>query len=127
MKYLISKYIYLLFLSSTIVWLSGCSSTQSSVYKPDDGGTGWKVNVTKKAAISDEFICTINDSVIVSASFPLIGDNFEKTGKYRGKKVMMNGFRKSSSTTSSDGKVTTSDSYQIRVFIDDKQVDKFDF
>ncbi|MEZ4821397.1 MAG: hypothetical protein R2942_02905 [Ignavibacteria bacterium] len=28
--------------------LSGCSSTQSTMYKPSDGDTGWNINVTKK-------------------------------------------------------------------------------
>lgn len=105
----------------------GCSSTQSSMYKPSDGGSGWKVNVVKKAGITDEFVLVINDSTVISDTFPLIGDNFEKKGTYRGKSVMMNGYRKSTNTTDSDGKVQSSDSYQIRVFIDDKQVDKFDF
>ncbi len=118
-------YNYVICISILIV--AGCSSTQSSIYKPEDGGKGWKVNVIKKAAINDEFICTINDSTVITASFPLIGDNFEKSGQYRGKKVMMNGYRNSSTTTDVNGNIKTNDTYQIRVFIDDKQVDKFDF
>jgi hypothetical protein len=110
-----------------LLFVIGCSSTQSSMYKPSDGGSGWKVNVVKKAGITDEFVLVINDSTVISDTFPLIGDNFEKKGTYRGKQVMMNGYRKSTNTTDSDGKVQSSDSYQIRVFIDDKQVDKFDF
>ncbi|MCB0727630.1 MAG: hypothetical protein KDD00_09205 [Ignavibacteriae bacterium] len=107
--------------------LSGCSSTQSTMYKPSDGDTGWNINVTKKANITDEFICTINDSVVVSSSFPFIGDNFEKTGTYRGKKVKMNGFKNSTTVTDANGKIQTTDKYQIRIFIDDSLVDKFDF
>lgn len=106
---------------------SACSSTQSSYYKPGDSGTGWKVNVTKKGGLPDEFICTINDSTVCKGSFPFIGDNFETRGTYRGKQVIMNGFRTSKETTDSNGNKTTEDKYQIRVFIDDKQVDKFDF
>ncbi len=105
----------------------GCTSTQTSYYKPSSDGPGWKINVVKKASISDEFICTINDSVVVKDSFPFIGDNFEKTGSYRGKKVVMNGFKTSNTTTDSNGKVQSTDKYQIRVFIDDVEVDKFDF
>lgn len=105
----------------------GCSSSQSTMYKPSDGGTGWKVNVTKKAALGDEFVCTINDSVVISESFPFIGDNMQKSGTYRGKKVMMNGYRKTTTTTDSNGKISSSDSFQIRVFIDDALIDKFDF
>ncbi len=123
----IITYSFFLFLLTAFAWFSGCSSSQSSMYKPSDGGTGWRVNVTKKPGISDEFICTINDSVVVKDSFPLIGDNFEISGQYRGRKVMMNGYRKSINTTESNGNVKSEDSYQIRVFIDDKQVDKFDF
>ena len=123
MKKSFCKYSFLLFL----LLAAGCSSTQSSMYKPTDSNTGWKINVTKKPSITDEFILTINDSVVISDTFPLIGDNFEKTGTYRGKKVIMNGFRKSSNTTDSNGNTKSEDSYQIRVFIDDVQVDKFDF
>lgn len=104
-----------------------CSSTQSSYYTPSDGGTGWKVNVIKKDGITDEFICKINDSTIMSSTFPMIGDSFEKSGQYRGRKVIMNGYRNSKTTTDSEGKVSNTDTYQIRVFIDDKLVDKFDF
>jgi len=123
MKKSFCKFSFLLFL----LLAAGCSSTQSGMYKPPDSNTGWKINVTKKPSITDEFILTINDSVVITDTFPLIGDNFEKTGTYRGKKVMMNGFRKSSSTTDSNGNTKSEDSYQIRVFIDDVQVDKFDF
>lgn len=119
-------YINLIFIISLMI-LASCTSTQSTVYKPDDGGKGWKINVTKKDNFTEEFICTINDSVVIKESFPLIGDNIEKSGTYRGKKVLMNGFKNSTTTTDSNGKVTTTDKYQIRVFIDDKLVDKFDF
>lgn len=123
MKNLLLGFFICIFLSS----LNGCSSTQSTMYKPSDGDTGWNINVTKKPGITDEFICTINDSVIVSSSFPFIGDNFEKSGTYRGKKVKMNGYRNSNTVTDSNGKTQTTDKYQIRVFIDENLVDKFDF
>ena len=110
-----------------LLFVIGCTSTQSSMYKPSDGGSGWKVNVVKKAGITDEFVLVINDSTVISDTFPLIGDNFEKKGTYRGKSVMMNGYRKSTTTTDPNGTTKSNDSYQIRVFIDDKQVDKFDF
>lgn len=105
----------------------GCSSSQSTMYKPSDESEAWKVNVIKKPSITEEFVCTINDSVVIRESFPLFGDNIEKSGKYRGKKVMMNGFRKSTTTIDSNGKTQSHDSYQIRVFIDDVLIDKFDF
>ena len=110
-----------------LVIITGCSSTQSTVYKPEDGKEGWKVNVTKKDSFTEEFICTINDSVVIKESFPLIGDNIEKSGTYRGKKVMMNGFKNTTTSTDVNGKVITTDKYQIRVFINDVLVDKFDF
>ncbi len=122
MKSISSNYTTFLFL----LFIFGCSSSQSSMYKPSDGGTGWQVNVVKKASITEEFVCTINDSIVIKESFPFIGDNFEKTGQYRGKKVLMNGYRKSNTSTDSKGNVQTHNSYQIRVFIDDVLVDKFD-
>ncbi len=63
----------------------------------------------------------------MSSSFPMIGDSFEKNGTYRGKKVVMSGYRTSEEKRDVNGNVTSSDKYQIRVFIDDKLVDKFDF
>lgn len=121
----LSVYKYFVFLFLLVI--IGCSSTQSTVYKPEDGKEGWKVNVTKKDSFTDEFICTINDSVVIKESFPLIGDNIEKTGTYRGKKVMMNGFKTSTTSTDSNGTSTTTEKYQIRVFINDVLIDKFDF
>ncbi len=123
MKKSFYKYAFFMFL----LVAAGCSSTQSTLYKPSDESEAWKVNVIKKPSVTEEFVCTINDSVVISESFPLFGDNFEKSGKYRGKKVMMNGFRKSTTTTDSNGKTESHDSYQIRVFINDVLIDKFDF
>lgn len=105
--------------------ISGCSSTQSTVYK--EGDETWKVNVVKKAALNEEFICTINGTEVLKDSFPLIGDNFQKSGSYKGKKIMMNGYRTSSTSKDVNGNVQSTDTYQIRVFIDDKLIDKFDF
>lgn len=105
----------------------GCSSTQETMYNPGNDEKGWDIKVTKKGTLGDEFVCSINGTNVIDASFPFIGDNFEKTGTYKGKKVKMNGFRNSTSTTDSNGKVTSKDTFQIRVFIDDKLVDKFDF
>ncbi|HMS64036.1 MAG TPA: hypothetical protein PKD83_02145 [Ignavibacteria bacterium] len=117
---LIKCFIMILFLS-----ISGCSSTQSTVYK--EGDETWKVNVVKKAALNEEFICTINGTEVLKDSFPLIGDNFQKSGSYKGKKIMMNGYRTSSTSKDVNGNVQSTDTYQIRVFIDDKLIDKFDF
>ncbi len=41
------KYTIFLFLLIII----SCSSSQSTIYKPSDRGTGWKVNVIKKASL----------------------------------------------------------------------------
>ncbi len=110
-----------------LLFIFGCSSSQMSMYKPSDSSPGWRIDVEKKAGFTDEFICKINDSAVVSSSFPIIGDNFEKQGTYRGKKVVMSGYRTSTNTTEANGNVKSEDKYQIRVFIDDKLVDKFDF
>ncbi|MFZ1320424.1 MAG: hypothetical protein WAT71_02595 [Ignavibacteria bacterium] len=112
---------------SVLLISAGCSSSQSSMYKPGDGEDGWKVDVVKKDGLSEEFICKINGTTVMSDSFPFIGDNFEKTGTYKGKKVLMNGYKNSSTVTGADGKTQNKDTFQIRVFIDDQLVDKFDF
>lgn len=112
---------------SVLLLSAGCSSTQSSMYKPGDGESGWKVDVVKKDGLTEEFICKINGTTVMSSSFPLIGDNFEKSGKYKGKNVLMNGYKNSTTTVGADGKTQNKDTFQIRVFIDDQLVDKFDF
>ncbi|HRI86566.1 MAG TPA: hypothetical protein PK536_14075 [Ignavibacteria bacterium] len=116
---------YILFFLLLIA--AGCSSSQSTMYKPSDGEAGWNIDVTKKDGLTDEFICKINGTTVISASFPFIGDNFEKSGTYKGKKVKMNGYKSSTTITGADGKVQSTDKFQIRVFIDDQLVDKFDF
>lgn len=117
----------LCFVFAFLLLIIGCSSSQMSMYKPSDNSPGWRIDVEKKAGITDEFICKINDTAVVSSSFPLIGDSFEKQGMFRGKKVLMSGYRTSSTITEGNGTIKTEDKYQIRVFIDDKLVDKFDF
>ena len=117
----------LCFVFASLLLIIGCSSSQMSMYKPSDNSPGWRIDVEKKAGITDEFICKINDTAVVSSSFPLIGDSFEKQGMFRGKKVLMSGYRTSSTITEGNGNIKTEDKYQIRVFIDDKLVDKFDF
>ena len=121
MKQLFLKYKILIFL----LFIAGCSSTQTTMYK--DGDQSWQVNVIKKPGLTDEFVCTINGTTVLSESFPMIGDNISKSGEYKGKKVLMNGFRTSSTQKDANGTVTSHDSYQIRVFINDTLIDKFDF
>ncbi|MCY7362665.1 MAG: hypothetical protein LH629_11470 [Ignavibacteria bacterium] len=125
MKSFIFKYQFILFI--VFLFISGCSSTQSSIYKPKNGGDAWQVNVVKKAGLTDEFVCTIDGTEVIKDSFPMIGDNFTKTGEYKGKKVQMNGFRTSNTIKDANGNIVSNDTYQIRVFIDDNLVDKFDF
>ena len=126
MKQLFLKYkIFIFLLVIAGCFTAGCSSTQTTMYK--DGDDSWKVNVIKKPGLTDEFVCTINGTTVISESFPLIGDNISKSGEYKGKKVLMNGFRTSSTQKDANGNMTSSDSYQIRVFINDTLIDKFDF
>jgi hypothetical protein len=109
-----------------IVLLAGCTSTQFTMYKPSDSAPGWRITVDKKP-IGEVFLCSINDSLVIEESFGLFSNNFEKDGTYSGKPVKMSGFRTTHSTTDSKGAVTTTSTYQIRVFIDEREVGKFDF
>lgn len=128
MKTTIFKYIF----SILIILLNGCtSSTQMSSYKPTEGGESWRVNVVQKSSFTKfmtEYICLINDSAVVTESFPVTGGrSFVKRGNYRGKTVVMNGYKRSITTTSYDGKESYDNIYEIRVLIDDELVDKFEF
>ncbi len=112
---------------ATATLLTACSSTQftlykhsdykSSDYKPSESEPSWRITVVKKA-MADEFVCSINDSVVVEGTFRGFSKNFEEDGSYREKKVKLGGYRASFSG---------SYEYQIRVFIDDREIGKFDF
>jgi len=109
-----------------VLFLASCSSSQFTLYKTSESEPAWRISVEKKA-ISGNFVCTINDTVVVEESFGLFSNSFEKDGQFQGKAVKMNGFKKSHTTHDSKGNSTTEESYQIRVFIDGKEVAKFDF
>ena len=110
---------------ATATLLTACSSTQFTLYKPSESEPGWRVTVVKEPI--GKFVCSINDSVVVEESFRGFSNNFEKDGSYRGKKVKMGGYRTAHTSTGSGGQITSSHTYQIRVFIDDREIGKFDF
>lgn len=109
-----------------VLFLASCSTSQFTLYKPTEGEASWRVSVDKKA-ITNKFVCTINDSVVVEESFGFFSNTFEKDGQFQGKSVKMSGFKKVSTVHGSNGATETEESYQIRVFIDGKEVSKFDF
>lgn len=120
---------YLLFM--IFLFVNGCtSSTQMSSYRNAEGGESWSVKVIEKTSIKKwmpEYMCVINDSVVLSETFPATTRSFIKKGKYHGKTVIMNGYKISDKITSSDGTTTYKNFYEIRVLIDGDLVDKFNF
>jgi hypothetical protein len=106
--------------------LVGCSASQFTYYKPSDIEPKWRINVEKRG-ISNEFVCTINDSIVVRDNFGFLNNNFEKDGMYQGKRIKMSGYSKSFSTTGPNGQGATNTTYQIRVFVDEKEVASFSF
>ncbi|MBL8007159.1 MAG: hypothetical protein JNJ56_06475 [Ignavibacteria bacterium] len=115
-----------------ILIMTGCSSSvQMSSYIPSEGGDAWRINVFEKSSITKfmpEYICEINDSVVIKESFPVSGGkSFVKKGKYRGKLVEMNGFKISASATDKDGTVFYKNTYSIRILIDHVLIDIFEF
>lgn len=122
------KYLY----TFILIFLTGCSSEmQMSSYNPPEGGETWSVNVIEKSSITKfmpEFICVINDSAVIKESFPVSGGRtFVKKGKYRGKTIIMNGYKKSVSTGMSYGTESYENFYQIRLLIDGELIDTFQF
>ncbi len=113
-------------IAATATMLIACASTQFTLYKPSESEPAWRVTVVKEG-INNNFVCSINESMVVEGSFGLFVDNFEEDGSYQGKKVKMSGYRTSHMSTGSEGKITTSHTYQIRVFIDESEIGKFDF
>ena len=120
------SFLFRALIAATAALLMACASTQFTLYKPSESEPGWRVTVVKEP-ITNKFVCSINDSVVVEESFSLFSNNFEKDGSYRGKKVKMGGYRTAHTSTGSDGQITVSHTYQIRVFIDDREIVKFDF
>ena len=106
--------------------IAACSSSQFTLYKPTENDPGWRITVSKKP-ITNVFVCLINDSSVVEESFGLFSNNFEKDGTFRGKKIKLAGYRTAYTKTGYDGKPTIDYTYQIRVFIDDKEITKFDY
>lgn len=109
-----------------VLMLVACSSSQFTLYKATEEGPAWRVSVIKKP-ILNTFVCVINDTEVIDDSFGLFNNNFEKDGTFQGKRIKMAGYRTQFTTTGYDGKVTTDYKYQVRVFIDDKEITKFDF
>lgn len=120
------SFLFRALIAATATLLTACSSTQFTLYKPSESEPAWRITVVKEP-ITDHFVCSINDSVVVEESFSLFGNNFEKDGSYRGKKVKLGGYRTAHTGIDSEGHITVSHTYQIRVFIDDREIGKFDF
>jgi len=115
------KYIILL----TILVFAACSSSQFTLYKPSEDEPAWRISVEKDAW--EKFVCSIDDSAVVEESFSFLRSNFEKDGSYGGKNIKMSGFRITNSNTDSDGNVSFTNTYQIRIFIDEEEVGYFAF
>ena len=107
-------------ITATATLLIACSATQFTFYGPSESEPAWRITVVKDSA--NNFVCSINDSEVVEESFSLFANSFEKDGSYQGKKVKMSGFR--TFHTGIGFSITT---YQIRVFIDEREIGKFDF
>jgi hypothetical protein len=112
--------------SATALMLTGCASTQFTLYKPSEDEPSWRITVVKEA-IGEKFVCSIDDTVVIEANFALFKNSFEMDGTHLGKPVKMSGYRKTQVSAGSDGNVDTNHTYQIRVFIDEEEVGKFVF
>lgn len=110
-----------------LLFLVSCSSYQLTFYKPTENNSPWKVTVEQKSIFPNNFICKINDTVVIEESFGLFSKSFEKDGQFQGKRVIMSGYKKSHAVYIGKGDSSTEESYQIRVFIDGKEVGNFDF
>ncbi|MBK8552263.1 MAG: hypothetical protein IPL53_14840 [Ignavibacteria bacterium] len=71
---------YLLFVIFLI--MNGCSSsTQMSSYRNAEGGESWSVKVIEKHPLKKwmpAYMCVINDSVVLSETFPTMKRSFIK-------------------------------------------------
>jgi hypothetical protein len=105
-----------------------CTSSQFTLYKPSDNEPAWRVTVEQRPELmSPRFICIVNDSSVVEGLFEIFKDNFEKDGTYRARPVKIAGYRTSHTTFDAKGQASVTSSYQIRVFISEREVGKFDF
>ena len=108
-------------ITATATLLIACSATQFTFYGPSESEPTWRITVVKEP-FSENFVCSINGSEVVEESFAFFANSFEKDGSYQGKKVKMSGFR-----TYYGGIGFSTTIYQIRVFVDNRQIGKFDF
>ena len=111
-----------------VLILAACSASQFTYYKPSEDEQAWRISVEK--GTWENFICSINDSVVIDESFPLIGFNynsFEKDGTYRDRNIKMSGFRIANESVDANGVKTTTYAYQIRLFIDKEEIAIFAF
>ena len=115
------SFLFRTLITASATLLIACSATQFTFYGPSESEPSWRVTVVKEA-LSENFICSINGSEVVEESFSLFANSFEKDGSYQGKIVKMSGFR-----TYHGGVGYSTTMYQIRVFIDEKEIGKFDF
>jgi hypothetical protein len=107
------KFIYL-FLG---LFLIGCgaSSSQFVFYETEQEETPWRVSVVQN---SDEFECRINDFDVMTGTFSAFSNSFEIEKLFRAKSVLMSGYREVHEHNNR---------YYVRIFIDKKEVAKFDF
>ncbi|MFC1746802.1 hypothetical protein ACFLZR_00520 [Candidatus Neomarinimicrobiota bacterium] len=112
--------------AATAIMFMACAATQFTLYKPSESEAAWRVTVTKQP-ITDLFVCSINDSVVVEGSFGIFSDNFEEDGSYRNRSVKLAGYRAAQIGTGSEGQTSISYTYQIRVFINESDIGVFEF
>jgi len=61
------KHLFKLALPNVVLFLVSCSSSQFTFYKPARNDAAWKVTVEQKA-IPTNFVCKINDTVVIEES-----------------------------------------------------------
>jgi len=118
------KRYYILF----VLVFAACSASQFTYYTSSNEEPPWRITVEKNPW--ESFACIINDSTVIEGSFPLVGfsyDSFEKDGEYGGRMIKMSGFRKTHETFDANGSKTTTNTYQIRIFIDNEEIAVFNF
>lgn len=114
------KLFLLSFVSIFTFFISSCSTSQFTMYKPSNNAEGWKIEV-KNSMRSFDLI--IDGQLVLSESYSILGKELESTGEYQGKTIKMFGYRKY--FDGSDGELEHRD--QIRIIIDDVEVTTFDF
>lgn len=69
-----------------LLWLAGCTASQSALYQPKSTEKQWSITA-KKAPVTNMVSIVVNDNVVVEAKPPAFSNTIDAKGTYEGHEV----------------------------------------